>query len=109
MPLAMAENEGWFADRQSTRPDLDRFEWAYFSEDSATIDEDGYLTLLGRVDDVINVAGHSFGIMEIESAIANAKGVAKAAVVSGPHDVKGQGIYVYVCTADGSQSQMPWS
>jgi len=101
MPLAMVENEDWFAGRSPSRPALDNFDWAYFSEDSAAVDEDGYLTLLGRVDDVINVAGHRFGTMEIESAIANVEGVAEAAVVSGPHDLKGQGVYAYVCTADG--------
>jgi acetyl-CoA synthetase len=101
MPLSMANNEGWFVARDSDRPSLDEFEWAYFSEDSAAIDEDGYITLLGRVDDVINVSGHRFGTMEIESAIASVEGVAEAAVVSGPHELKGQGVYAYVCAADG--------
>jgi len=96
MPLSMVEDTGWFADHEQGRPPLDRFEWAYFTEDAAAVDEDGYVTLLGRVDDVINVSGHRFGTMEIESAITAVEGVAEAAVVSAPHDLKGEAIYAYV-------------
>ena len=101
MPLAMAEDADWFASETPAEPALDRFDWAYFSEDSAAVDEDGYFTVLGRVDDVVNVSGHRFGTMEIESAIANVEGVAEAAVVSAPHDLKGQSLLAYVCAADG--------
>jgi acetyl-CoA synthetase len=101
MPLSMAENEGWFADHGSVRPSLANFDWAYFTEDGATVDEDGYITLLGRVDDVVNVAGHRFGTMEIEGVLADVEGVAEAAVVSGPDDTKGEAVYAYVSAAGG--------
>jgi acetyl-CoA synthetase len=71
-------------------------EWVYFPEDGAKIDDDGYITVLGRVDDVINVSGHRLGTMEIESAIVGVEGVAEAAAVGGAHDVKGETIYAYV-------------
>ncbi|MCT9096240.1 acetate--CoA ligase [Haloarchaeobius sp. HME9146] len=80
-------------------PDAD--EWVYFPEDGAKIDEDGYITVLGRVDDVINVSGHRLGTMEIESAIVGVPGVAEAAVVGGHHEVKGEAVYAYVITEDG--------
>jgi acetyl-CoA synthetase len=76
-------------------------EWVYFPEDGAKLDEDGYITVLGRVDDVINVSGHRLGTMEIESAIVGVEGVAEAAVVGGQHDVKGEAVYAYVITEDG--------
>ncbi|MFC3476304.1 acetate--CoA ligase [Halobacterium litoreum] len=104
MPVSMAENEGWFAERSSVRPSLDGYDWAYFTEDGATVDEDGYVTLLGRVDDVINVSGHRFGTMEIESVLADVAGVAEAAVVSGPHDLKGEAVYAYVSAAEGADA-----
>ncbi|AGB36965.1 acetate--CoA ligase [Natronococcus occultus] len=80
-------------------PDAD--EWVYFPEDGAKIDEDDYITVLGRVDDVINVSGHRLGTMEIESAIVGVEGVAEAAVVGGDHEVKGEAVYAYVITEDG--------
>jgi len=76
-------------------------EWVYFPEDGAKIDDDGYLTILGRVDDVLNVSGHRLGTMEIESAIVGVEGVAEAAIVGGDHDVKGEAVYAYVITEDG--------
>ncbi|WP_256299446.1 acetate--CoA ligase [Haloarchaeobius salinus] len=82
-------------------PDADR--WVYFPEDGAKLDEDGYITVLGRVDDVLNVSGHRLGTMEIESAIVGVPGVAEAAVVGGHHDVKGEAVYAYVITEDGSE------
>ncbi|MDY7082507.1 MAG: acetyl-coenzyme A synthetase, partial [Halobacteria archaeon] len=78
-------------------------EWVYFPEDGAKIDDDGYITVLGRVDDVINVSGHRLGTMEIESAIVGVKGVAEAAVVGGEHDVKGEAVYAYVITEEGTE------
>ncbi len=101
MPLSMVHDEDWFVARDPSRPALDGYDWAYFTEDGATIDEDGYVTLLGRVDDVLNVSGHRFGTMEIESAIADVTGVAEAAVVSGPHDLKGEAVYAYISPAEG--------
>ncbi|NKE35904.1 acetate--CoA ligase [Natronococcus sp. JC468] len=80
-------------------PDAD--EWVYFPEDGAKIDDDDYITVLGRVDDVINVSGHRLGTMEIESAIVGVEGVAEAAVVGGDHEVKGEAVYAYVITEDG--------
>jgi acetyl-CoA synthetase len=81
--------------------DPDGDEWVYFPEDGAKIDEDGYITVLGRVDDVINVSGHRLGTMEIESAIVGVEGVAEAAAVGGAHDVKGEAVYAYVILEDG--------
>jgi acetyl-CoA synthetase len=81
--------------------DTDADEWVYFPEDGAKIDEDGYITVLGRVDDVINVSGHRLGTMELESAIVGVEGVAEAAVVGGDHDIKGEAVYAYVITEDG--------
>jgi acetyl-CoA synthetase len=68
----------------------------YFTGDGARRDEDGYYWITGRVDDVINVAGHRLGTAEIESALVAHPKVAEAAVVGYPHDIKGQGIYAYV-------------
>ncbi|MFP8953595.1 acetate--CoA ligase [Natrialbaceae archaeon A-arb3/5] len=81
--------------------DADEDEWVYFPEDGAKIDDDGYITILGRVDDVINVSGHRLGTMEIESAVVGVEGVAEAAVVGGDHDVKGEAVYVYAIPEDG--------
>ncbi|QIB76028.1 acetate--CoA ligase [Halogeometricum borinquense] len=92
-------SEYWeaYSDTDSDDPD----DWVYFPEDGAKIDEDGYITILGRVDDVINVSGHRLGTMEIESAIVGVEGVAEAAVVGGTHDIKGEAVYAYVITEDG--------
>src|SRR5262245_46102763 len=68
----------------------------YFTGDGARRDKDGYYWITGRVDDVINVAGHRLGTAEIESALVAHASVAEAAVVGFPHDLKGQGIYAYV-------------
>jgi acetyl-CoA synthetase len=68
----------------------------YFTGDGCRRDEDGYYWITGRVDDVINVAGHRLGTAEIESALVAHAHVAEAAVVGYPHDIKGQGIYAYV-------------
>lgn len=72
------------------------YEGMYFTGDGARRDEDGYYWITGRVDDVLNVSGHRMGTAEIESALVAHPDVAEAAVVGYPHDVKGQGIYVYV-------------
>ncbi len=81
--------------------DPEEDKWVYFPEDGAKIDTDGYITVLGRVDDVINVSGHRLGTMEIESAIVGVEGVAEAAVVGGNHEIKGEAVYAYVITEDG--------
>ncbi len=68
----------------------------YVAGDSARRDEDGYYWIMGRIDDVLNVAGHRLGTMEIESALVAHPLVAEAAVVSKPHDVKGESVFAYV-------------
>lgn len=68
----------------------------YFTGDGAHRDKDGYLWITGRVDDVINVSGHRMGTAEVESALVQHPDVAEAAVVGFSHEIKGQGIYVYV-------------
>jgi acetyl-CoA synthetase len=73
----------------------------YFTGDGCRRDEDGYYWITGRVDDVINVAGHRMGTAEIESALVANPAVAEAAVVGMPHDIKGQGIYAYVTLKAG--------
>ncbi|MCX8027501.1 MAG: acetate--CoA ligase [Thermodesulfovibrionales bacterium] len=75
----------------------------YFTGDGARIDEDGDFWLMGRIDDVINVSGHRLGTAEIESALVSHEAVAEAAVVGYPHDIKGEGIYVYVTLKEGYQ------
>ena len=67
----------------------------YFTGDGAKRDHDGYLRILGRVDDVINVSGHRMGTAEVENAINEHPMVVESAVVGYPHDVKGQGIYAF--------------
>ena len=68
----------------------------YFTGDGAKRDHDGYLRILGRVDDVINVSGHRMGTAEVENAINEHEDVIESAVVGYPHDIKGEGIYAYV-------------
>ncbi|MFG6138597.1 MULTISPECIES: acetate--CoA ligase [Halomonas] len=72
----------------------------YFTGDGCRRDEDGYYWITGRVDDVLNVSGHRMGTAEIESSLVAHESVAEAAVVGFPHDIKGQGIYIYVTLAD---------
>jgi acetyl-CoA synthetase len=73
----------------------------YFTGDGARRDADGYYWITGRVDDVLNVSGHRLGTAEIESALVSHPAVAEAAAVGAPHDIKGQGIYVYVTLKAG--------
>ena len=83
------------------------FPGMYFTGDGARRDADGYYWITGRVDDVINVAGHRLGTAEIESALVAHPQVAEAAVVGFPHDIKGQGIYVYVTLIAGAEPSEP--
>jgi acetyl-CoA synthetase len=76
----------------------------YFTGDGSRRDEDGFYWITGRVDDVINVAGHRMGTAEVESALVAHPKVSEAAVVGYPHDVKGQGIYCYVTLMAGQDS-----
>jgi acetyl-CoA synthetase len=75
----------------------------YFTGDGCRRDADGYYWITGRVDDVINVAGHRLGTAEVESALVAHPKVSEAAVVGYPHDIKGQGIYAYVTLMIGEQ------
>ena len=74
----------------------------YFTGDGARRDEDGYYWLLGRVDDVLNVAGHRLGTMEVESALVDHVKVAEAAVVGRPHEIKGQAVAAFVTLKEGA-------
>jgi len=76
----------------------------YFTSDGCRRDADGYYWITGRVDDVLNVAGHRMGTAEVESALVAHRDVAEAAVVGYPHDIKGQGIYAYVTLNAGVAS-----
>jgi len=75
----------------------------YFTGDGCRRDADGYYWITGRVDDVINVAGHRLGTAEVESALVAHPKCSEAAVVGYPHDIKGQGIYAYVTLMAGEQ------
>ncbi len=75
----------------------------YFPGDGAKRDEDGYFWILGRVDDVLNVAGHRIGTMEVESALVAHPAVAEAAVVGRPHDLKGQAMAAFVTLRGGQE------
>ncbi len=76
----------------------------YFTGDGARRDEDGYYWITGRVDDVLNVSGHRLGTAEIESALVLHPAVAEAGVVGYPHNIKGQGIYVFVTLMHGVEA-----
>ncbi|MEO3679624.1 acetate--CoA ligase [Rheinheimera sp. FR7-31] len=96
--------DSWPGQMRTVYGDHERFEQTYFSTypglyftgDGAKRDVDGYYWLTGRVDDVLNISGHRLGTAEIESCLVAHDAVAEAAVVGYPHDIKGQGIYVYV-------------
>ncbi|HVR12111.1 MAG TPA: acetate--CoA ligase [Thermoanaerobaculia bacterium] len=84
-----------------------RFPGLYFTGDGCRRDEDGYYWITGRVDDVLNVAGHRLGTAEIESALVAHAAVAEAAVVGFPHDIKGTGIFAYVHTTPAFEGWEP--
>ncbi|MBW6390857.1 acetate--CoA ligase [Billgrantia antri] len=102
-------SDSWPGQARSIWGDHDRFVQTYFSTykgyyftgDGCRRDEDGYYWITGRVDDVLNVSGHRMGTAEIESSLVAHEAVAEAAVVGFPHDIKGQGIYIYVTLTDG--------
>jgi acetyl-CoA synthetase len=73
----------------------------YFTGDGAKLDDEGYFWLLGRVDDVLNVAGHRIGTMEVESALVDHPKVAEAAVVGRTHEIKGQALAAFVTVKEG--------
>ena len=78
-----------------------RFPGKYFTGDGAKRDKDGYFWLLGRVDDVMNVAGHRISTMEVESALVDHPKVAESAVIGKAHEIKGQGICAFVTVKSG--------
>ena len=81
-----------------------KWEGVYFPGDGAKRDEDGYFWILGRVDDVLNVAGHRIGTMEVESALVDDQRVAEAAVVGKAHEIKGQAIAAFVTLKEGLEA-----
>ncbi|MGE5507630.1 MAG: acetate--CoA ligase [Chitinophagales bacterium] len=80
-----------------------RFPGVYFTGDGARRDADGYLWVLGRVDDVLKVSGHRIGTMEVESALVGHPDVAEAAVIGRPHEVKGQAITAFVTLKEAAR------
>jgi acetyl-CoA synthetase len=80
-----------------------RFPGRYFAGDGAKLDDEGYWWILGRVDDVLNVAGHRIGTMEVESTLVEHPAVAEAAVVGRAHELKGQALAAFVTLKDGHQ------
>jgi acetyl-CoA synthetase len=100
----------WPAIARTIWGDPDRYVQTYFSQygpevyvagDGARLDEDGYFWLLGRIDDVMNIAGHRLSTFEIESALVDDAKVAEAAVVSRPDEIKGEGIVAFVTLKSG--------
>ena len=108
----LAITEPWPAMLRTIYGDDERYEdtyWSkwdgiYFPGDGAKIDEDGFLSILGRVDDVLNTAGHRIGTMEVESALVDHPAVAEAAVVGKFHEVKGQAIAAFVILKENWQA-----
>ena len=78
-----------------------RYPGIYFTGDGCKVDADGYFWLMGRVDDVMNVAGHRISTYEVESALVDHSAVAEAAVIGKTHEVKGQGISAFVTLKEG--------
>ena len=106
----LAITKPWPAMLRAIYGDPERFvqqywrQWAdgvYFTGDGARRDADGFFWLLGRVDDVLNVAGHRLGTMEVESALVDHPKVAEAAVVGRPHEIKGQALAAFVTVKEG--------
>ncbi|WP_411358933.1 acetate--CoA ligase [Pseudidiomarina salilacus] len=103
--------DSWPGQARTLWGDHERFEQTYFSAyknlyfsgDGARRDEDNYFWITGRVDDVLNVSGHRLGTAEIESVLVEHPAISEAAVVGYPHDLKGQGIYVYLIAMSGTE------
>jgi len=106
----LAIKQSWPGQMRTVYGDHQRFIDTYFSQapgyyftgDGARRDKDGYYWITGRVDDVLNISGHRIGTAEVEGAIGKANGVAEAAVVGFPHEIKGQGIYAFVTLMTGT-------
>ncbi len=93
----------WGDDERYRQVYWSRWKDTYFPGDGAKRDEDGYFWILGRVDDVLNVAGHRIGTMEVESALVDHSAVAEAAVVGRAHELKGQALAAFVTLKEGRQ------
>ena len=91
----------WGDDERYVQQYWSKWKDIYFPGDGAKRDADGYFWILGRVDDVLNVAGHRIGTMEVESALVEHQAVAEAAVVGRAHEIKGQAIAAFVTLKDG--------
>jgi acetyl-CoA synthetase len=91
----------WGDDERYRQTYWSRFPGRYFAGDGAKVDDDGYWWILGRVDDVLNVAGHRIGTMEVESALVDHPAVAEAAVVGKQHELKGQAVAAFVTLKEG--------
>ncbi len=106
---ALCIADSWPGQMRTVLGDHDRFIQTYFSQydghyfsgDGCRRDADGYYWITGRIDDVLNISGHRIGTAEVESSLVEHHDVAEAAVVGYPHDIKGQGMYVYVTLNEG--------
>jgi acetyl-CoA synthetase len=92
----------WGDDKRFIDTYFSKFKGTYFAGDAARVDKDGYLWLMGRVDDVVNVSGHRIGTMEVESALVDHPVVAEAAVVGKTHELKGQALAAFVTLKEGN-------
>lgn len=111
----LALKRAWPSMFRTLSGDHDRYESTYFgmykgyylTGDGCRRDEDGYIWITGRVDDVINISGHRIGSAEVESALVSHPSCSEAAVVPVPHDIKGQGIYAFVTLMEGCEYPPP--
>ncbi|MUV49620.1 acetate--CoA ligase, partial [Haloarcula sp. CBA1122] len=95
MPRALLDGADWGSVPDSAG------DWRYYPEDSVSVDDDGYITFLGRIDDAINVAGRRFSTKELESTVAGVTGVAEAAVVGADDETTGTAVYAFASPEDG--------
>jgi acetyl-CoA synthetase len=93
----------WGDDERFRNTYFGEIEGVYFTGDGARRDEDGYFWIVGRIDDVLNVAGHRIGTAEVESALVSHPSVAEAAVVGRPDDLKGQALVCFVTLKTGQK------
>ena len=93
----------WGDDERFRATYWSKWKGIYFPGDGAKRDEDGYFWILGRVDDVLNVAGHRIGTMEVESALVDHPAVAESAVVGKKHEIKGEAIAAFVTLKEGNE------
>ncbi len=91
----------WGDDERFKKQYFSDIKGAYFTGDGARFDQDGYFTVVGRIDDVLNVSGHRIGTAEIESSLVAHEAVAEAAAVGRPHDLKGQALVTFVTLKPG--------